>query len=401
MRLDKIQSIPHINKFKLLGLTSMLLAQLFISGCWNQIEVSSTVEAAGLACDLQNNQPSVSVQLAQPVSRGESGGEPSKPINITQTGQTYTEAARKTMLSLPRLPVWSHAGVIIIGEDLAQQDVSWVADFIARNRNFRKTSSLFITSGTTARECLEAELPVESFSIAGLKKLIRIQEQQLGYYSEVATDKFLEELATPGIQPVVPQVTIIEVDNKKVLRLDGTAVFKDRKVVGSLNEVESQGYRFLSPRMINGGFLVVNYPPDGEASPTNRLIGFELTRSLAAVKPVFEGNKVRMQIHIEAEGNFYEQTFIGDVLTLNNVKKIEALIDERIKEEVNAAIMKAQGLNSDIFGWGRMIRKQNPKVWQELETDWDAVFPGIETDITVHFAMRRSYLLDRSFEFKE
>jgi len=63
--------------------------------------------------------------------------------------------------------------------------------------------------------------------------------------------------------------------------------------------------------------------------------------------------------------------------------------------------MKAQSLNSDIFGWGRIINQSNPALWQQLEKDWPATFPGIQADISVNFDLRRTYLLDRSFEFKE
>ena len=403
MRLDKKQPILLINKLRISCLLLLLLFSLFfIAGCWNRIEVNNTLEAVGMVFDLENSEPSFSVQLASPTSPDQSGSsKPTKPVNVSQTGDTFTEAARRTMLSLPRLPLWSHAGVLIIGKDLANQDMSRAVDFLARNRNVRKTSLLFVSKEVTGKECLEAEIPMETYSMNGLKKLIRIQEQQVGIYMPVNLDKFLEDLATPGIQPAVPQITIHEIEGKKVLRLDGTAVFKDRKVVGSLGEAESKGYRFLSPKMITGGLIIVESPLENSPNSKN-LISIELTRSMATVKPIIEGNQFKkMKIQLEAEGNFYEQTFEGEVLKREQLNKINELVNEKIKEDISASIKKAQSLDSDIFGWGRAIYRSNPTIWEQLEKDWPAIFPGVEADITVNFEIRRAYLLDKSFEFKE
>lgn len=403
MQSGKLSAILMINKWKNLCLLLLLLFSLFFTtGCWNGIEVNNTVEAEGLVFDLEGNQPAFSVQLARASSSNQSGdSQGTKPVNISQTGRTFTEAARKVMDSLPRFPLWAHAGVIIIGEDLAKQDLSRAADFIGRNRNVRKTSLLFITKGITGKECMEAELPMEAYSLPGLKKLIRIQEQQLGIYTPINVDQFLIDLATPGIQPAVPQVTIQERDGKQVLRLDGTAVFKDRKKVGELDETESQGYRFLNPKMITGGLIIVQSPLDNLPN-SERLISIELTRSQATISPEIEENKLKsMKIHIEAEGNFYEQTFDGNILNIEMFNKMNVLIGEQIEQEIAAAIMKAQLLDSDIFGWGRSIYRKNPDLWSQLEDDWPDIFPGVKTDITVNFEIRRTYLLDKSFEFKE
>jgi len=392
-----------INKWKKLCVVLLLLLSMFFtSGCWNRIEVNNTMEAEGIVFDLDSGQPSFSVQLASPSSPDQSGSsQGTRPLNISGTGRTYSEAARKVMVFLPRLPLWAHAEVAIIGQDLANNDLASAADFIARNRNFRKTSLVFISKGVSGKECLEAELPMESYSLPGLKKLIRIQESQLGIYTPLTLDEFLEALSTSGIQPAVPQVTVQDIDGKKVLRLDGTAVFKDRKMVGSLDETESQGYRFLTPKMITGGLIIIPSPLSNVPDST-KLVSIELTRSQAKVTPEIEENKLKMmKIHIEAEGNFYEQTFEGDILNRETINKMNVLIAEQIKQQITASITKAQLLNSDIFGWGRSIYRKNPDLWRQLENDWADIFPGVKTEITVNFEIRRTYLLDQSFEFKE
>ncbi len=402
MQSDKPRPILQINKLKTFCLLLLLLFSLFFTaGCWNNLEVNETAEAEGMVFDLDGDQPSFSVQLAKPLTKDQAGSASAEPVNITQTGRTYTEAARKLVLSLPRLPIWAHAGVVIFGEELASSDLARAVDFIARNRNVRKSALVFVSKGATGRECLDAQVPLEAHSSTALKRLIRIQEQQLGIYMPVTLDNFLENLTTPGIEPVAPQLIVQEVEGKKQLRLDGTAVFKDRKVVGSLNESESRGFRFLSPKRISGGLIIINSPLEGDAQNNDKMISIELTRSQAIVSPKIEDNgTIKMKIDIEAEGNFYDQTFTGNVLTLDNIGKVQEMVNESIKGDIKASIIKAQGLDSDIFGWGQNLYRKDPALWEQDESDWPAIFPGVQADITVNFQLRRTYLLDHSFEFK-
>lgn len=385
---------------KKLIILAVLPGLFFTSGCWNQVEVVNTVEAVGFFFDIEDGQPMFGVQLAEP-SNSQSGTQPSKPINVYSSGATFSEAARRVMLNVPRLPMWSHVGVMLIGTDVTRNDISLIGDFLARNRHVRKTSFLFIAEGDSSKDFLEAELPIEPYPIMGLRKLVRIQEQQTGIYKPVTVDDFLQALAEPGIQPAVPLVIVKDLNGKKVLGLQGTAIFKERRQVGTLDELESQGFRFLSPSMVTGGLLT--FPPPGEnETDSSKYISVELTRSLAKFKPQIEESKVKkITINIEAEGNYYEQNFAEQIISLENITRIQDSTGEEIKKTVTAAVGKAQGLGSDIFGWGKLIHKQDPELWEQIEDDWSNIFSGLEIEVTVDFSIRRTYLLDHSFEFSE
>lgn len=401
MRSANRESIDRMNVWRRMAALALLPLLLLTSGCWNQVEVINTTEAVGIYFEKGNGELSVGVQLAEP-NNSQSGTQPRKPVNMFSTGATYSDAARRVMLNLPRLPMWPHIGVMVIGADVAQDDLALVADFLARNRNIRKTALLFIgQEGASGKDFLEAELPIEPYPIAGLRKLINIQEQQVGIYRPITVDKFLERLSEKGIQPAVPQVALQEVNGKKVLSLQGTAVFKDRRQVGSLNEVESQGYRLLSPDMITGGLLSFPFPDDSSTSP-RQMISVELTRSVAKTTVKTEDGRVKkIAIEIDAEGNFYDQNFAEQIISLDNIVVMEQATNEEIKRRAAAAITKAQSLESDIFGWGLLLHKQDPQIWDQVEDDWPQLFSGVESEINVTFSIRRTYLLDHSFEFAE
>jgi Ger(x)C family germination protein len=293
-------------------------------------------------------------------------------------------------------PLWSHSDLILLGENLAQKDVALFTDFFARNRFVRKNIPLLITRGVSPADTLEVKTPLEPHSAHAITGMLKIQEKQLGLYVPVNMSDFLEKMATPGIEAVLPQITIEKQGEKSLLKLEGTAVFKDRKMVGSMDEMESRGYRWMQARMIEGGLIIIPSPLD-----KTKLITLELTRSKATIKPEIQNNTIKMKITIKAEGNFYEQNSEGDILTLENVPKMEALADEEIARQISLCITKAQSLASDILGWGKMVNSQDPALWKTLEKDWPQIFAGMEYDIKVKYELRRTYLTDKSFVFRE
>lgn len=377
-----------------IGIMLVLVLSL-TPGCWNLTEVSDTAVPVGLGLDLENDRPQFSMQLANPVSGGETGGKSEQVSTIIESGRTFSEAARKMMLTLPRLPLWANATTIIIGPRLANQDLALCMDFLSRNRNIRKNAILFVSPEASAADCMQAKVELEPYSLVALEKMIRIQDQQLGLYKRALLGDFEEWLDTPGIEPAVPQIIVLTEKDKKKLRLSGLAVFKGRKMVGSLDEVESRGYRYLDPAGVSGGLIIISLPYQAE-----KMVTLELTRSAVRIKPVLDRNNITMKIEVTAEGNFYEQNFTGQMLTRTMIAQMEGLANQEIKKQITAAISKAQQLESDIFGWGREVHRIHPAFWEQIQSDWPLMFPEVQTDIKVDFKIRRTYLLHKSFDFQ-
>jgi Ger(x)C family germination protein len=402
MKLDKkVITILQKNKTrKFSALIILIISQLFISGCWNYNEINNSAIPLAVGFDYKGNHALLSMQVAKPSSQGSgsggSGSSSSQALVVTETGSDIIDAARRIQLSFPRVPIWAHAGTIVIGEALATKDLGLVTDTLARNKNFRKAANFYVFAGGTVDKCMQAQMPLEPYSVPGLDKMIKNQEQLLGIYFPITLAKFEERLDNPGIEAYAPRVII----KNKNLALDGMAVFKGRKMVGVLNEKESRGFRFLRPDQINGGLLSVNYPP-GSYSGNPKLIDVELIRSQAAIKPQIKSDGITMQIKITAEANYYGQNSIDNILTLKDVKQMEAACNRQIASDIQAAVSRCQSLESDVFGWGQKVNRTQPAAWNELKNDWPSEFAGVKTDIKVNLKIRRTFLTNKSFEFRE
>lgn len=366
-----------------------------LTGC-QVLELNESAIATGIGVNYENNNIVASVQLAQPAQpSGGSSSEGRKFIVVSENGSNMNEALYKINLSFPRKLLLSQSNVVILGEELARKDLSLFADVGFRNPDIRKNSMVFIARDALPEEILGTEVPLEPNSALAIPRIMTTQEKMLGLYSPVTLEDFFYALSNPGIEAVVPQLRIDNGLNGRLVTIDGTAVFKGRKMVGSLNPRESKGLRWLKPGMVAGGFETLYHPLD-----TDSVIAMEITRSQAKIKPQINNGQVTVQINIKAEGNFYEQVNSGDLLNLKNIPLLEELTSQEIKKDILACVNKAQRLNSDILGWGNMLEDKAPGLWQGLKNNWDQAFPNIKADVKVDYQMRRTYLTTESFHFE-
>lgn len=375
----------------------IVIALMFgCGGCWNLVEVNNTALVAGLGADyLDNEQIEFTIQVLQPGAPEESGPVQQKSMVLSASGQTVTEAARRITLYLPRTPLWAHASSMIIGENLASHDLALIADFLFRNRHVREDTALLIAKDSGPKEIFALNDPVIGCSARCLDQLLRLQEWQHGTYVPVTLADFLLKLATPGVDPVLPMVRKTQVAGQKTFGLYEMAVFKERRMAGILNQVESQGYRWLNPGRAMGGVLVIDSPAgNGEK------VVFEVVNFKHKQIPRFKNEKIEIDIEVEVALNFYEQQGTMPLVGLKQKPQLEAEAARQIRQEIRSCIEKAQNLNSDILGWGQCIHRNYPEDWKILESDWYEVYPAVKSNIQVKCRVDRTYLTTKSFQFR-
>lgn len=375
-------------------LVLLLLPALMTTGC-GTTEINKSSIPLGFGADYRNNKIIFITQLAIPSSPGKGGNEPPFVVQST-SGSTVAEAARRISLSNSQYPLWSQSSLMLWGEDLAQSDLALFMDFVARNRFVRKNIPVVVTHDATVEEVLNTKPIAASYTAIALKDLLQTQQSEMGIYTPVTLKDVIDRFATPGIEPVIPMVTLKKGNEGQQLLLQDMAVFRDRRMVGTLNEKESRGYRLLSPKMIQGGLFIIPNP-----SEPGKWVTLEMSRSIARITPQIAGQKIIMKIVITGEGNFYEQSGTAQLFTPQMFMRLQDDASRELTDQVSSCIAKAQALDSDILGWGAMVHASYPQVWKEIGSQWERFFPEVESEISVKFDIRRSYLTDRSFVFRE
>ncbi len=371
-----------------------ILLMLCLAGC-GKIELNNAAIPLAFGTDFQDNRIVIAVQFAKPVSPGASPGNGPQFSVITASGRTFSEASRNTSLFFSALPLWSQIQVSLLSDTMAKRGIADQIDFLFRNRYVRKANNLVVTKNTTPQQIFNIEPYLETYTGMAIKQLIKNQETQLGIYTSTTINEFLQRLIEPGIEPVVPMITIRKNGSENQLLLEDTAVFKDDKMIGSLNETESHGYNLMNPHKKTLGLFLIPSP----LNPENK-VTLEISSMQKKVVPVIQGQSIKIYIELNLDGNFYEQGGTENLFSPKVFKMIEKTAEQELERQMTLSIRKAKSLNSDIFGWGNLVYKKNPTVWKQVEADWDELFPDIPYEIKVNFTLRRSYLTDKSFEFR-
>jgi hypothetical protein len=114
--------------------------------------------------------------------------------------------------------------------------------------------------------------------------------------------------------------------------LKGTAVFKERKWVGSLNEEESRGYRWLHYKTKYGGMLIINSPVDKQA------VLLEVNNFSSKIKPVIKNGQLKFDITVDTSLHLYEQSGSGNLMTEKQRREMEKLANREIERQIKACL---------------------------------------------------------------
>ena len=374
----------------------LLIMSLIPSGCYDKLEVNQTIVVIAHGWDLEGQNKLLSAQLAlTPPREGQLDTGPSFQV-VSSAAASFAEAGRRLSLSLPRLPLWSMADTIVIGEELARKDSYLFIDTATRNPRIRYNVSLFLSRGASPEDIFNIEVPPENYSGTALEKLIENQSGQAGIYIPVDMKNFLYRSSAPGIEPIIPQIIIEGQGAEKKVTLQGTAVFKGRKMVGSLDERETRGLALLNTGAIKRTIFNIRIPFGNREDE----IALELTDYQTRVKPVIKEESIIMEIVIDAEGNLIEHNMASELGAPETIRKMELAAGQALAQEVQRCIDQSQYLESDILGWGQIISRSHPKTWRQLESRWPTIFAGIKSDVKVNFELRHSYLQKKAFLFQ-
>jgi len=405
------------------------------SGCWNrrEIETLGFVVAAGVDTSLGAthwDSPGVggelerrmqfTAQIMRPsaIVAGERSQTLERPFWVASaTGRTFLECIRSLSEASPRILYWPHNRWLLLGEEYAKSGVARVLDFWERDQETRRRAVVGVVKDGRAWDLLQTEFELERTpSEAGRGTLLNASKKSSSIVWTSVND-FVVALASEGIDPIALRVETIPYaypyeitgdvtreEVKATARLSGAAVFRSDKLVGWLDGREARGYNWVVGK-VKSALLVVEAPERSiEPEPGASLIGLEIIGAKGAFKPKItdDGRSIGIAVKISAEANFADvQPYVDSYSDSELWTITERRLEEVIRNEVMAAITKAQELRADIFGFGRGVYRADPKLWKQVKDRWYEIFALMEPEIEVSAKVVRSGLKVRSVKLEE
>lgn len=371
---------------------TLLTSMLFITSCWDSRDIEELAMVVGMGIDqLDSDEYIVTLQIARPdlLAQGQDGGGVNDVAAVwvlTVRGSSIFQAVNNARDQSPRDIFFGHTQLLVLGEDMAKRGVGPVLDYIQREINMRRTIWVAVAHGE-AKNIMEAQPSLAPIPAVGVVGTLGLQQA----YSQgfpIRFGDFITQIAVPTAGAIAPIVQLVknvpEDEEAEEQEIKRTAVFQEDKLIGTLDEIETKGLMWLNGQ-IEDATIQVQDPVDDQYH-----VNLDIVRARVDKRAVVKDEKLVLQVRVTSEGRFASQTGPHDLTTPANIKSIERSMATVIEERMKSAMKKSQQLNVDIVEGGVRVSKDLPRVWKELEGDWDHYFPQMELEVAVRALIRKT-----------
>jgi spore germination protein KC len=371
-------------------------------GCWNRREPEelALVLMAAFDLDQESGDFKIIAQIANPLAMGGEGpeagggGGADSTWVVAASGQTPFEAARNLVTKSTREINFSHATVVLFSEDIAREGLHQLFDFLDRERQFRLVVHPMVVDGDI-RKAMEAEYAMEEVGAVALVRHVRTTSQERAVTRNLFLRDVYNIFSQPGWDVTIPRLHIItgeegELVEEAPVQLSGLAAFSKDRMVDWLNDKESRGLNWVLGD-INRAVYVLKSPPDSSRPTT-----VEIYQTSSSMKAEIQGEEVKIILEIEADGRLQETHTERGWLSEESqlTESLDRRLAQAIRNDVRLVLEKAQNdLKADIFGFGNLIYRTQPKDWARLSDRWDEIFPQVQVEILVDANIRRTGLI--------
>ncbi|MGE8203206.1 Ger(x)C family spore germination protein [Heyndrickxia sp. NPDC080065] len=400
-------------KKKLVTLWLLIIVSLtLLTGCWDKNELTdiSLVNAMGVD-KTEDGKFLITLQIINPgnvagsQAGGGGGGGGGIPVTVySSSGENMVDAARRSSKEISRKVYYAHANLIVIGEDFAREGIYKIFDSFERDPQFRTTAVVVIAENARAEDMLKMITPIDKIPANKITKALKFTEQALGENLKVNIDQVVSDFVSSGKMPVISgfkmegnfekgkgQENTQTTEAAMRLQAGGLAIFKDGKLKNWIYGKTARGVTFILNK-IKQTTIDINWKGNKNA------ISLEVTRGKTSVRTKMENDKPVIIIHTETEGDIGETEVPVDLKDPKTIHLLEVAATKEIKKEIESTVKKIQKEKSDVFGFGDIIHRSNPKAWKKLERNWNDVgFPALEVRVKVDTYIRRTGLRNKSY----
>ncbi len=363
---------------------------ILLSGCWNYHDIEKYSIVAGIAID--KDEQSDKYLLTAEIIDFEISGKETKnvPKFIESKGTTIFDAVRNMINITGRRLYWAHARIVIISRDIAENGILSVLDLLYRDAEIREEMDIAISREKTAQEVLETQTIIQDMHSFDIDSSLENQKS-VAESPKVKVYEFINALEGEGISSALASVGK-EVNNGKETSITlGTAVFKSDKLVGFLDKEESKYFSFATDK-VDKGLLI-------QTENKMSAITLEIFKNKTEVKPEYYNGKIKMNIHISTEVAIAELETSVDYIDEKGREKLKKDAEESLKISVEKVIKEVQkDYDSDIFGFGMLVKAYMPSVWKELSPNWDDLFKSLDVNVTVDISIKNSAIASRTIK---
>ncbi len=377
----------------------LVLLLLSLSGCWDAREMNHIALVMAVGIDRSEKDPSrflVTIQVARPGSArseqaggGGGGGGGKEPVyTVSADGDTIFAAIRNLAQFTSRRILWAHNNVVVIGEEVAREDITPIVDFFTRNQELRMRTWVVVARGSTAQAVVAAKTGLEDIPANSISAVMRYAFLP-GESVRTDMNHVIHAVLTGDQHPVIsavrltPRAAAPESQGEKGLGLQvelrGTALFNGVKLVGFVDGSQGRGLLWLRDQMKNA---VISIPcPNAD----NVGLAIELRSPEVQIRPDFEGSTPVINLNVRSRAWLSERDCPTEGRSRSvMLQEVAGAVEDDIRLSIEGTLSTLQQeLKLDAILFAKRFHDEYPAWWQAHHSEWGDLFPTVQTRINV------------------
>ena len=356
----------------------LILSLIFqLSGCWDYRGLNDMAIVIGIAVDKDpiSGNYQLSFEVADLSVSIKDKGLSGKLIE--SEGKTVFDAIRNAKKRVNNKLYFGQTQIVVFSEAIARsEDFSGIIDWFLRDGEMRGTINVLISQEQSARDIIKAKGIGLGIISAEIEKIVENDDIYTSSISHVEFYQVFNILSAEGKSLTLPVIHNVFNNGETNIEVNGTAVFKGKKLIGYISSDESKYFLFAIDE-IQGGIMTLSSKGDGHDD-----ISLEISKNTTKRSFEFVDGKIKILIHTDTTVYLGEAIAHNDALDEKAIAALEDTAETTLENNISHVIQKVQlQYDSDIFGFGNMIYKKDFRLWNQLKDTWAEQFKVLEVEV--------------------
>lgn len=358
----------------------ILILILFITtGCTDYRELTDMAIISNVALDKVDDKYNIIIQVLDS-KKNENGSSNPSIVLYQSSGKTLFEAFRNISLESSKKLYTGHINTFIVTENLLNEGASNFIDFVLRNSEIRKDFNLLITNNNI-NEIMNI-IPPLSIPSEKITNSLEISSKYQGMVDIISFDKFISNIYTVGIDPVLPSLEIKNIKSddedinptKRLVLKKEMGIFNDDIFKGYISKDASLGLNILNNKDTSS---IITFKCDNK-----NYSSVELINAIPKLTVDINSNKLYIELNITA--TLDELNCNIDITNDNGINLLKDKFNNRVYEILKSTIKEQKDKNVDYLGIGRYIYQNNYKFYELNQDDIDNIITNLNESININ-----------------
>jgi len=364
----------------------LILLLPLLSGCYNYRELNELGITTAVSIDYKDNNFYVIAEVINPIKQQDASSSNNSPfVNYNSSSSSLQDAFRKVVLESPRQLYAAQLEIIVLSEEVVNNHLEEVLEYFVRDPESRTEIKIIVAKTEDSTKAITLQTLLTSLSSSNIINSLDLQSKVLGMSYPVTLNELLNMYIDPYLEVVLPSMTLYgnyeigdEKENittsspKAIVKIDGSTITKDNKILGYLDLEESKILNLINGKL-KETIIKMNYY-DGYI--------------------IFEPNRIKVSRELDIKNNIIKINISGysktkeiqSNINVKDPKEVEKLnkalnmeLEKKITDTFNSIREK---YGTDVFGFQELYYRTNYKYFKEICTNWyEDIYPKIKLEV--------------------